>query len=121
MEDWDSHDREVPETMIDGENCMPDGEAPEGSGIGALRTSQLHGEVFYLAGGSKRFFVLKALHRVVYGRPLLLSGLALIWGFLKPWMARRETLVSEVEARHYRRLLRPRLRAGSGASNNGGD
>ena len=45
----------------------------EGSGIGAIRTHFMHGEIYYRTGGSRTFFVLKVLHRSRAG-PSSLAG-----------------------------------------------
>lgn len=78
---------------------------PEGSARGTLYTSRLHGEVYYLTGGSWLFFIFKAAHRMVVGKPPILAGLMLLVGFFKPWLQRRERLVSVAEASCYRRTL----------------
>jgi poly-beta-1,6-N-acetyl-D-glucosamine synthase len=82
---------------------------PEGSGIGSLRTNLMHGDVYYLTGGGLPFLLLKVAHRMFSGSPLLLGGMAMLWGYLRSCGSRRQRLVSEVEARHYRRLLNQRL------------
>lgn len=79
----------------------------EGSGIGPLRTSLMHGEIYYRTGGSGFFFVLKLLHRTLR-RPLIFGGLAMFWGYARS-MARRERLVTADEARCYRALLHDRI------------
>ncbi len=84
---------------------------PEGSGIGLLRTGVMHGEIYYLTGGSVRFFVLKFLHRLIT-RPVALGGLALLWGFLKLWIRQAPRLVTDAEARCYQALLHARLKFG---------
>ena len=86
----------------------------EGEGIGQLRTNAMHGEVYYVTGGGFLFFLLKALHRMFTGRPFLWGGLALFWGYAKPWLSVRPRLVTREEARHYRRLLNARLWGGFG-------
>lgn len=88
---------------------------PEGSGIGTLRTSRMHGEVFYLTGGGTFFLALKAAHRALTGRPPVIAGAALLWGYLRLRLAGRPTLLDANETRHYRRLLRTRLRTGLAA------
>jgi glycosyltransferase involved in cell wall biosynthesis len=82
----------------------------EGSGIGQLKTSAMHGEIYYLTGGSKLFFVLKTLHRIG-SKPYVLSALALLYGYLRAVMKQKPPLVSESEARCYKALLNSRLRA----------
>lgn len=81
----------------------------EGSAIGFFRTSLMHGEVFYLTGGGNLFFLLKVLHRMLFGRPFFLRGVAMLLGFLKPWISRRPRLVNDAEARFYQQLLNRRL------------
>jgi glycosyltransferase involved in cell wall biosynthesis len=86
----------------------------EGSGIGQLKTSLMHGEIYYLTGGSKLFFVLKTLHRIG-SKPYVLSALALLFGYLRALKNRKPSLVSEAEARCYKTLLNNRLRAKANA------
>jgi glycosyltransferase involved in cell wall biosynthesis len=81
---------------------------PEGSGIGSIRTNMMHGEIYYLTGGSKLFFALKVVHRAIH-RPFLIGGLALFWGYMRAVTQRRQRLVSAEEARCYRSLLNGRL------------
>ena len=85
---------------------------PEGSGIGTLRTSRMHGEVFYLTGGGLFFLALKVAHRALTGRPPLIAGAALLWGYLRLRLAGRPTLLDAQQTHHYRRLLNSRLRKG---------
>ncbi len=81
---------------------------PEGSGIGPMRTSYMHGEIYYLTGGSKLFFIMKVLHRIG-ARPYVLNALALTGGYLRAKMKRKGLLVTKKEALRYRALLRQRL------------
>jgi poly-beta-1,6-N-acetyl-D-glucosamine synthase len=81
----------------------------EGSGIGSIRTNRMHGEVYYLTGGSKLFFLFKIVHRCAVGKPPLLGGLAMLGGYLKTWAKREPRLVTEEEARAYQRLLDHRM------------
>jgi len=83
---------------------------PEGSGIGLVRTSLMHGKIYYLTGGSKLFFVLKVLHRFAF-RPYFVNALALIWGYVRTMAERKQLLVTETEARYYKALLLERLKA----------
>src|SRR5262249_51686896 len=69
----------------------------EGSGIGALATSSMHGRVYYLTGGGALFFLLKVLHRMAVDEPFVLSGLALLWGYLKTMLSREPRLVTKQE------------------------
>jgi biofilm PGA synthesis N-glycosyltransferase PgaC len=82
---------------------------PEGSGIGYLRTNVMGGEIYYLTGGGFSFFLLKCLHRMFAGRPPLLAGLAMLYGYLRCLIGRRARLVTADQARHYRHLLNSRL------------
>lgn len=82
---------------------------PEGSARGALYTSRLHGEVYYLTGGGPGFFLCKVAHRLVCGKPLVLAGVMLLAGYLKPLLLGRERLVSAAEARCYRSMLQRRV------------
>ena len=81
---------------------------PEGSGIGATRTNLMHGEIYYLTGGSKLFLLLKVIHRM-RAKPYLLSALALSWGYLRAVLTRKELLVTKEEKPIYQALLRERL------------
>jgi biofilm PGA synthesis N-glycosyltransferase PgaC len=82
----------------------------EGSGIGRLRTSLMHGEIFYRTGGDLLFLLFKIVHRL-RARPFLLNAMALTAGYLRARLTRRPMLVSAGEARCYRHLLRRRLLA----------
>ena len=81
----------------------------EGIGIGWQRTSMMHGEIFYLTGGSPFLFLVKLLNRMFFGRPPILSGLFMGAGFLGPLLLQKRRLVSGAEARFYNRLLCTRL------------
>jgi len=80
----------------------------EGSGIGTVRTNLMHGEIYYLTGGSKLFFLLKLLHRLTC-RPFLVGGCAMFWGYLRTMFQQKQRLVTDVEARCYRALLNGRI------------
>jgi biofilm PGA synthesis N-glycosyltransferase PgaC len=80
----------------------------EGSGIGPWRTNLMHGEIYYLTGGSKLFFLLKLLHRL-RSRPFLIGGVALFWGYVRTMFKQKQRLVTDVEARCYRALLNGRI------------
>jgi biofilm PGA synthesis N-glycosyltransferase PgaC len=80
----------------------------EGSGIGAFRTSAMHGEIYYRTGGGRLFFLLKVLHRTA-SQPFVVGGLALLWGYLKTMSRRKPLFVTESEARFYRELLNSRI------------
>jgi poly-beta-1,6-N-acetyl-D-glucosamine synthase len=81
----------------------------EGTGIGSLRTYMMHGEIYYLTGGGVFFFLLKVLHRSHYGRPYLIGGAGMLWGYVRCWITRRPRLVSGAEARLYRQMLNRRI------------
>jgi poly-beta-1,6-N-acetyl-D-glucosamine synthase len=81
----------------------------EGTGIGSVRTNMMHGEIYYLTGGGALFFLLKLLHRFYHGRPYLVGGAAMLWGYLRCWMTGRPRLVGNSEARLYRQMLNRRI------------
>jgi poly-beta-1,6-N-acetyl-D-glucosamine synthase len=83
---------------------------PEGSGIGTIKTGVMHGEIYYLTGGSIFFFLLKVLHRLK-SKPYGLGALALVRGYLKAFLSRKTPLVTKTEAKCYRSLLNDRLLA----------
>ena len=87
----------------------------EGSGVGLLKTSKIHGEIYYATGGDPLFFLFKTLHRVT-ARPYFTSAAALAYGYLSAVVNRKPVLVTPSEARAYRRLLRQRLFGRSGQS-----
>jgi biofilm PGA synthesis N-glycosyltransferase PgaC len=80
----------------------------EGTGIGPVRTSRMHGEIFYVTGGDPLFLFFKALHRLTVA-PIPVNALALTLGYLAAVVRRKPRLVTSAEARCYRRLLRQRL------------
>ncbi|MGH9370692.1 MAG: glycosyltransferase family 2 protein [Vicinamibacterales bacterium] len=80
----------------------------EGTGIGPLRTSRMHGEIFYTTGGDPLFLLFKVAHRIT-AAPLVLNALALTAGYVDALLKRKPRLVTPAEARCYRRLLRQRL------------
>jgi poly-beta-1,6-N-acetyl-D-glucosamine synthase len=82
----------------------------EGSASGFFYSSLLEGEVDYVTGSSAPFFLLKVLHRMATRRPPIIAGLATMWGFFRLWLTRSPRLVSDTEARFYRRLLNARMR-----------
>jgi poly-beta-1,6-N-acetyl-D-glucosamine synthase len=86
----------------------------EGSANGPLSTNRLHGKIYYLSGGSLLFFGLKWMHRLVFGQPFVLGALAMLWGYLAPLLSRQQRLVSEAEARLYRRVQNRRILQGLG-------
>jgi len=81
----------------------------EGSASGSLSTNLLHGEVFYVTGGGILFLLLKVLHRMLSDKPFLFGGLAMLWGFLWPWINGKARLVTGAEARSYQQLLDARI------------
>lgn len=81
----------------------------EGSSIGTVRTGVMQGEAYYRTGGSKLFFVFKVLHRLVK-KPYFVSGLSILWGYLRAMMEREQLLVTESESSHYKALLLGRLK-----------
>jgi glycosyltransferase involved in cell wall biosynthesis len=88
---------------------------PEGTGIGRLKTSRMHGEIYYTTGGDPVFFLLKALRRLT-AAPYVTNCLALTVGYLGAMIQRKPRLVSRREAQCYRRLLRQRLFRMAGTS-----
>lgn len=82
---------------------------PEGMAMGTLRTHGFHGDIYYQTGGGILFLLVKVAHRMVSANPPLVGGLAMLWGYLVPWISRRPRLVSEDEATFYRALLNRRL------------
>lgn len=80
----------------------------EGSRIGALRTSAMHGEVYYRTRGSLLFLALKIAHRAL-SYPWLVSSGALAFGYARAALRRSPRLVNEAEGRYYRALLKRRL------------
>jgi biofilm PGA synthesis N-glycosyltransferase PgaC len=80
----------------------------EGSAAGLHQTNRMLGEIYYLTGGSKLFFILKVLGRMLR-RPFVSGGLAMLRGYLNCWRQRRPLLVSVEEQACYRALLRGRL------------
>lgn len=82
---------------------------PEGMAMGSLRTHRFHGEIYYQTGGGIPFLLVKAAHRMIVMSPPLLGGLAMLWGYLLPWLSRSPRLVSDQEAKFYRAMLNRRL------------
>jgi poly-beta-1,6-N-acetyl-D-glucosamine synthase len=81
----------------------------EGSGVGFRRMSRMSGEIHYLTGGGPLFFFVKALHRLLFGKPFLVGSIAMMSGYLACVVRRREKLVTAEEARYYRRMLNRRM------------
>ncbi len=82
---------------------------PEGTGMGVLKTSFMHGEIYFRTGGSLPFFALKVFRRF-WAKPLILGGLAMLWGYLRASLSGQPSLVTPEEGQCYRRLLNERLR-----------
>jgi biofilm PGA synthesis N-glycosyltransferase PgaC len=82
----------------------------EGSGIGRLKTNIMLGEISYLTGSSKLFFLFKIVHRAILGRPIILNALFMFLGYMKALALRKELLVTREEAEHYRNLVLGRLK-----------
>lgn len=81
----------------------------EGSGMGSIRTNMMHGEIYYLTGGSKLFFLLKTIHRIFLGKPYIVGGLAMLYGFLKPLILKKKLIISKEESKFYKKLLSRRV------------
>jgi len=83
---------------------------PEGSGIGSIKTSVMCGEIHYLTGGGKLFFLLKVLHRM-RKKPRVVGAMALLWGYMTALWNRKAPLVTKAEAACYQTLLNERMKA----------
>lgn len=81
---------------------------PEGSGVGLIRTSVMHGHIYYVTGGDPVFLVFKFLRRLS-ARPPVINAIALVWGYGSACLKRTSLLVTALEMRRYRKLLRERL------------
>jgi poly-beta-1,6-N-acetyl-D-glucosamine synthase len=81
---------------------------PEGSLQGPA-THILHGEIYYVCGGGKGFFLFKVVERMMSGKPFLLGGVLLLYGYLRALVASRPKLVTPDEAELYRKLLNERI------------
>ena len=81
----------------------------EGSGIGNLRTNIMHGEIYYLTGGSRLFFLFKFAHRLLFGDLFLISGLFMLYGYFRFALINKDRLVSKEEMRLYRGVLKRRI------------
>lgn len=82
---------------------------PEGSGIGTLRTSAMHGEIYYKTGGGFLFFLFKCLRRL-FEWPWVLGGITMLYGYYKARFQGIPLLVTPEEARAYRLNLNRRLK-----------
>lgn len=81
----------------------------EGMGIGYLQTNLMHGEIYYLTGGGKPFFLMKVIHRMIFGKPFFIGGLMMFYGFLRALVFRKKLLVNKAEAVFYKKLLNERV------------
>lgn len=68
-----------------------------------------HGEIYYVCGGGKLFFLFKVIQRMVTETPFILSGFLMLAGYLNALLSGRPRLVNREEARLYRSLLNKRL------------
>jgi len=84
---------------------------PEGQAIGLLRTSSDHGKMYYAYGGGPVFLLFKAIRRMVFGKPLVLGGVALFFGYVNAAIRNQSRLVSKAEANLYRKLLNSQVSA----------
>lgn len=84
---------------------------PEGSAIGNWKTGVLHGRIFYVTGGGVAFLMLKSFDRMISGRPLVLAGIALLWGYVTAALSKEPRLITAHEAKFYRRQLNRRILA----------
>ena len=81
----------------------------EGTGMGQVHTNVMHGEIFYRCGGMFWFFLLKALARLITGRPFIVAPVAMIYGYCAALVRRKKMLVSSLEAYTYQRMLSKRV------------
>jgi glycosyltransferase involved in cell wall biosynthesis len=79
----------------------------EGSGVGPLRTSRMHGEIYYTTGGDPLFLPFKILRRAM-AKPRLVCAGALMCGYFGALLKGSPRLVTDGEAKLYRRVLRRR-------------
>jgi poly-beta-1,6-N-acetyl-D-glucosamine synthase len=80
----------------------------EGSGVGMIRTSLMHGRIYFLTGGSNLFFLFKFFDRVS-SKPYVLSAFAMLWGYFRAALTEEGRLVTSREASCYQGLLHKRL------------
>lgn len=81
----------------------------EGAAMGNLGTQKFHGQIYYETGGGVLFFIVKAFHRLFFGKPFIIGGFLMIQGYLSLLITRKPRLVSNAEARYYRKMLNMRL------------
>lgn len=84
----------------------------EGSEIGNWKTGKLHGHIYHVTGGGLPFLVLKLLHRMMFGKPFLVAGMAMLAGYLRAIVSREPRLITPAEAKLYRGQLNRRVFAG---------
>ena len=81
----------------------------EGAVMGDLATHRFHGAICYRTGGGAGFLLAKALRRMFVGRPPVLGGIAMVLGYIAAHRSGEGRLVSDAEARYYRKMLFGRL------------
>lgn len=81
----------------------------EGSASGVWGSGMLHGRIYYVTGGGPLFFLFKFGHRLFTSRPGFRGAIAMLFGYVKAYAIQQKRLVTEVEARFYRRQLNRRL------------
>lgn len=81
----------------------------EGSGMGFQRTNIMHGEIFYLTGGTKYIFFLKMVRRMIFGRPILIGGIYMLYGYMRSLLQSKPLLINYEEAKQYRKMLGERI------------
>jgi glycosyltransferase involved in cell wall biosynthesis len=82
---------------------------PEGIGMGMIRTNSMHGEIFYRTGGGFLLMLIKSTIRMFKGRPFILAGKAMAWGYLLAAIRGMELLVTKDEAKLYKKMLTKRF------------
>jgi poly-beta-1,6-N-acetyl-D-glucosamine synthase len=81
----------------------------EGTGIGYVRTNMMHGEIHYTTGGSLLFFMMKTIHRMIFGHPIIVAGFMMFMGYVRASITNKKMIVNEEEARNYKALLNRRI------------
>ena len=81
----------------------------EGAGIGPIRTNRMHGEIYYSTGGGYLFLLFKIIHRMIFGRPLLIGGIMMLFGYFHSLVLKKKRLVNDDEAFFYKKLLNQRI------------
>jgi glycosyltransferase involved in cell wall biosynthesis len=81
----------------------------EGTGMGFLHTYVIHGRIYFITGGPLFFFLIKVFARMFTGRPILLSGVFLLRGYIQAWFKKETVILSEEEVTFHRKLLNSRL------------